>query len=148
MKKIIQLIILVPLILVCSQIAVAQKSKSKDSQVYASENPKYIQELIIKSKSKQTVEFIFKITRKKDMIVFAISGKAETIGSGLGAEIDEDEEGNAYSCTEYWYKIKNCEFAIRISDEEPIRIQIKDGSCLLNKDSYPLDTISILRKRN
>jgi len=124
------------------------QNKNNKSEKYFAENKQYIQELEIISKTNESIVFSFKVTRKNDKKELTISGKAKSLNSDLGSEIDEDEDGNAYQCTEYWFKLNNCEFSIRISEEQPVLVQTKSADCnSLSKEKLPLDSVSILRKK-
>jgi len=104
------------------------------------------QTLNIKYISGSGISFQLRTVNKKTKEQTSLSGDAYA-KTGQDPETDEDEEGNAYASTVYYYKKGECNLSIRIALKLHDKAVIMEYGCnKLHPAACPFETVGLLKR--
>jgi hypothetical protein len=118
-------------------------SNSSGIATFFAENDVLEQNLHVTWVAPDRIDFLFLVTDKKSRLERELSGIATSLNGD--PEIDEDENGEAYSAIEYWYHNGNCQLAIRIDMKDKLMARTKSGGCA---QGLSLESVATLKKKD
>ncbi len=122
-----------------------KKKKPGKPNLYVFKNDSLTQMLKVWYRSDQEISFELSSNNRVNGTTATISGTAKG-NTNQDPEMDEDDDGNSYASTDYYYKKDSCSISIRIALKTLDKANVLEYNCSkLHEPGCPLESVGVLR---